>query len=43
MKKIDWDEVWKEAKKHGSIGIEEKCAMWVLGIFLGLIYLVVLL
>ena len=31
--------IFQEAKKHGSIGIEEKCAMWVLGIFLLICYL----
>ena len=30
MKKIDWDEVWKQAKIHGSAGIEEKLALWIL-------------
>ena len=43
MKKIDWDEVWKHTKVYGSVGPEDKLAIWVLGIFLGLIYLVVLL
>ena len=41
MKKIDWKEVWEESKKYGSIGIEEKSAMWVLGIFLLICYLMV--
>tara|TARA_Y100001951_G_C11247307_1_gene244176 strand:- start:834 stop:965 length:132 start_codon:yes stop_codon:yes gene_type:complete len=41
MKKIDWDEVWKQAKIHGSAGIEEKLALWILGIFMCLFYLTV--
>ena len=43
MKKIDWDEVWKHAKIYGAVGTEDKAALWVVGIFLGLIYLVVFL
>lgn len=41
LQKPDWDEVWKHAKIYGAVGIEDKVALWVVGIFLALLYLFV--
>ena len=39
--KIDWKEVWKQAKKHSETGIEDKLALWIFGIFIAFCYLTV--